>query len=225
MFLSVSLSTKSHSQDLVKDDKIFLGLSAGRTSTTFVGSHIDNHLDPYYSPDAYIESRKGIVISMNAKITLLKYFFLRPSFCYIQKGATEMNSRFLYPFQADLDYLSFPLLVGFQPINFDNVRRVNLYIEGGVVPNFEVSRKNDTLNKGYASEPEIKTTILSYQFGAGIEIKVLDKIILTGNYSYFKDMGPFFEVFKTPQQAYNKGTSISIGIMIGLNLLQEKARS
>jgi opacity protein-like surface antigen len=216
IIVNVFVATKGFSQDGPKGHKVFLGLSAGQSTTTFVGSHIDYRLDN--SPNAYMRSRKGLLMAMHVKMLLSKQFYLRPGLSYIQKGAKEMNSSYTYNFQADLDYLSFPLLAGFQPVNFDNSKRLNVYVEGGIVPSLEVSRKNDNLKKGFLSEPEIKTTVFSYQLGAGIEVKVAEAIVCFANYSYFRDINSFFEVFENPTyEVYNRGSAISAGVMLNLD--------
>lgn len=196
--------------------KIDFGLSFGGSLSTFEGSEIDNRLDPYYSPDARMESVKNFTASFQTKLTLKNYFFLRQYISYFEKGGTEINTRFSYPVDARLTYLSLPILAGFQPLNVGNTGWFTVYVEGGIVPNFMLNIRSDDIKKGYLSEPTINNFVWSYQVGAGLELKITDKWRLFGNYQYVKDITPFFEVFKDSPDYRREIINVTKAIQLGM---------
>jgi opacity protein-like surface antigen len=201
--LAAQDKTKTHLQLLV-------GLSGGISESDFFGKEVRRRSEG----GSYFIKRKGITAALQAKLNFGDYFFLRQYISYVEKGAQEKNSQSTDPLRGELNYISFPLLLGFQPLNFGNVDGVNLYIEGGISPNVLASTKNEQLLKGFAVTPKIHEFNWSFQIGAGVEVKLSERLSAFVNYSYIKDFTPFFEVFKVDTHyMFNKVSTLHAGLM------------
>lgn len=190
--------------------QLHVGLSGGISESDFFGKEVRRRTEG----GSYFIKRKGITSSLQAKLNFGDYFFLRQYISYVEKGAIEKNSQSTDPLRGELNYISFPLLLGFQPLNFGNVDGVNIYIEGGVSPNVLASTRNEQLLKGFAVTPEVHDFNWSFQVGAGVEIKLSERLSAFVNYSYIKDFTPFFEVFKVDTHyMFNKVSTLHAGLM------------
>ncbi len=200
---------------------VYLSIGVGKSNTTLKGSQVDFHLeDNPPGQNVYIEPLESTSIFLQAKIELANCFFLKPGLAYLQKGGEEINGRFTYDLKAHINYLSIPVLVGFQPINFSNTRNLSISVEGGITSNIELSSDKENLTKGlFPGTPvTMNESILSYQIGANVEIKITDRFVLFGNYTKFKDMDNFFErtFGGITYDIRSEGFTVSGGLMIKL---------
>jgi hypothetical protein len=230
--IGVPINSKSYNERLAKIEsavvdeekrkknkpRIYLGLSAGQSLTEFTGSEVNLYLNNDGIPPApYLEKDQAFTMAMVAKFEWYNYFFLKSGLHYIRKGSTVVNDNYPSNLEANVHYLTIPLLVGFQPVNFDNARFINMSIEAGISSNIQVSADMESLTANlYPGTPiEIKNPVTSAQIGLNLEIKVSEQYSAYANYTYYKDLQPFYRrgFFDLEHDLKFQGQLVSVGIM------------
>lgn len=193
--------------------RVYTGFSVGERVSTFQGSEADFRLED--SPDSYFRKRRTVTYGFDFKVELNRYVFLRSGVYSIENGAAQVRGGFSYPFQAEIRYISLPMLFGVQPLNLSNVGSFNLAVEGGVAGNWELEGEKEGLTADLHPDLDIKMKkfLVSAQVGMTLEVRISAAVMLCANYRLARDIAPFFKrsVGENDFELFNKGTSLHGG--------------
>lgn len=173
-----------------KKSSRYLGFNIGFSKADMYGTNVELHLS---DPESYYETKNGLEFGFIFKNEFTNFFYLKTGFSFIQKKGYVREDRFVNDFSADLKFINIPIIVGIQPINFNNSKAINLSFESGVSLNMD-NGSEDSFEKGLHPDNEVSRSsiIPALLFGANLEVLLSEKIVLAINYRYNKDLEYYF---------------------------------
>jgi hypothetical protein len=168
------------------------------------------------------ENRTTMTASFLAKFEFTPLYFLKSGFTYTQRGARFTSRDHSKPDQfyfngpsttMMLPNIGIPVLLGIQPVNFDNCKWLNLSVELGLAGNFDVSSTEE--KKPFRPEQFIPFHLVQ-QAGANLDVRINDQFSVHTNYTGFKDATRFYGKGSDSEPANAAGCLITIGTMMKL---------
>lgn len=207
VLISCQLILPSKAQDSVnlkpKRSANYFVFQVGLTNAEMYGKDLDLQLS---KPGSYYETNNAISASLEFKREFTHGFYAKMGVGYIQKNGYVRNTTFTYPINNELKFITVPLVLGIQPINFKNTRNVQISFESGFSYNSNQG-SIDQLERGLHPDNTVfrNQSMFSFVVGANFEIKVSEKIGVILNYRFQRDLAYYFlrrykwEVFNWPE--------------------------
>lgn len=164
------------------------GLKLGYVNSNVYGSQVDRYVR---SSDNF-NSRNGVSLGLQTKVSLLKWWYAKFEVNLIQKGAEMEESNFIYPPKPYFTYLNIPVITGLRIDVVPNVMRIGF--EVGLASNIEISNQ-ENLDKGLYPTiyPSYDKYLLDINYGLEFEFRLNEKISLSTGVRIFKDLDAFFQ--------------------------------
>ena len=217
---ALSFSVPLHAQPLPGNERqkspVYFGISGGIASNVLVGSEIDLQKKVYNNSMSPV---KGPMFSVFLKNEILPRLYLKWEATYIRKGNNSLNNAL---WNLNVEYVSIPVKIGFQPINFANVSSdFQLGFEMGASFNLEQGKGTDNLAKAYAAayNSKVNRWAISALAGANMEYRIFPHRILFLNCTWYHDLSPLlsYQNGNANYKANNQGWMFTGGVMFRLH--------
>jgi hypothetical protein len=189
----------------------YFGISGGLVHNNLVGSEIDFR-KKYYNNE--VSPRNGPTFSLLLKNELSPYLYLKGEASYIRKSSYSSNNIL---WNLNLEYLSVPLKIGYQPLNFGRLDNIQLGIEAGASFNYVPGHGADELASAYgnASKSKVHRAAVSAVLGANLEYRLSHRRMVFLNGSWYHDLTPLlsYEIGNATYKATNQGWMLTVGLL------------
>jgi len=165
-----------------------IGCKIGYLHSTVYGSQVDS----YSAFDGEFIPRKSISLGVQAKSTILRWWYLKFEINLLQKGAKMEESNFVYPPRPYFTYLNIPVITGLRLQLIPNTFSIGL--EFGAASNIEISNQ-ENLDQGLYPTiyPSYDKHIIELNYGLDFEFILNEKLSFSTNLRGFKDLDAFFQ--------------------------------
>lgn len=202
--VAVAASTQSLAQT-------YFGMSGGLARNVLAGSEIDHQKKYYNNP---MSPRTGPTFSAFLKQEFTPFVYRKFELAYVRRGNVS-TSNFLW--NLNLEYISIPVRLGYQPINSYNLWETFQFgLEGGVALNIAPGDQTEDLANAYMiNNGRVSKGTISGLLGANFEYRLSKRRFLFFNVTWYSDLLPLlrYEAGNATYKAGHRGWLFTIGLM------------
>ena len=161
-----------------------------------------------------MKHRTGPAFSVFVKREVTHWFYLKYELGYARRGNVSPNNPL---WNLNLEYITVPVRIGVQPINFATVsKRFQAGVEGGFSFNYAPGHGTDDLSTAFSS---VNATVRQWAVGAlaglNVEYRLSQQRTIFLNSTWYGDLTPLLS-YSNGNETYkagNKGWMLTAGII------------